>query len=72
MSHLQANSILERHLLIGEALSMDDLVNKSMSDNGVKFFKTIYEVEETQEGTGTPCACYLCSCHFFLFEFICV
>ena len=56
---LQANTILERHFLIGESLNMDQLVNKSKEEDGVKFYKTTFHVEELPENAGTlnalPC-----------------
>ncbi|XP_043193338.1 fasciclin-1-like isoform X1 [Amphibalanus amphitrite] len=47
-----ANTILERHFLIGEALSMDDLVNKSKEEDGVKFYKTTFHVENAPGMSG--------------------
>ncbi|XP_037077838.1 fasciclin-1-like [Pollicipes pollicipes] len=41
----QATNILERHLVIGHAYNMEELVRLSLQEGGVKTFKTLFHVE---------------------------
>ena len=49
---IQTEQILQRHLKIGEALSIEQLVQRTKDNGGVRMLRGFYDLKFTKDGEG--------------------